>query len=45
MPTHLVDNHHHEVDPGQVVAGDVVDVSSAPLGQVALRVQTLDVNQ
>ena len=45
MPTHLVDNHHNEVDPRQVVAGDVVDVSSAPLGQVALRVQTLDGNQ
>jgi len=38
---HSIDDHNNEVDAGQVVPGDVVDVPRAPLGQVSLRMQTL----
>ena len=39
-----IDDHNNEVDSGQMVPGDVMDVSRAPLRQVTLSVQGLDFN-
>jgi len=36
-----IDDHNNEVDSGQMMPGDVVDVSRAPLRQVTLSMQTL----